>query len=84
VTFADGATAVTNLLVGADGAWSRVRSLLSDATPEYVGTSFVETYLFDSDTRHPASAKAVGGGALLSPVPGKGIQAHRESGRPLS
>jgi 2-polyprenyl-6-methoxyphenol hydroxylase-like FAD-dependent oxidoreductase len=80
VTFADGATAVTNLLVGADGAWSRVRSLLSDATPEYVGTSFVETYLFDSDARHPASAKAVGGGALFSPVPGKGIQAHRESG----
>jgi 2-polyprenyl-6-methoxyphenol hydroxylase-like FAD-dependent oxidoreductase len=67
-------------LVGADGAWSRVRPLLSDATPEYVGTSFVESYLFDGDTRHPASAKAVGGGALLANVPGKGIQAHRESG----
>jgi len=80
VTFADGTTVVASLLVGADGAWSRVRSLLSDAVPEYVGTSFVETYLFDSDTRHPDSAKAVGGGALFSPVPGKGIQAHRESG----
>jgi 2-polyprenyl-6-methoxyphenol hydroxylase-like FAD-dependent oxidoreductase len=80
VTFADGTTAVASLLVGADGAWSRVRSLLSDAVPEYVGTSFVETYLFDSDTRHPAGAKAVGGGALISIEPGKGIQAHRESG----
>ncbi|HVV09437.1 NAD(P)/FAD-dependent oxidoreductase [Amycolatopsis sp.] len=80
VTFANGATVITNLLVGADGAWSRVRPLLSGATPEYVGTSFIETYLFDSDTRHPASAKTVGGGALLSQVPGKGIQAHRESG----
>jgi 2-polyprenyl-6-methoxyphenol hydroxylase-like FAD-dependent oxidoreductase len=40
--------------------------------------SFVETYLFDGDTRHPAAAKAVGDGALLAPVPGKGIQAHRE------
>jgi 2-polyprenyl-6-methoxyphenol hydroxylase-like FAD-dependent oxidoreductase len=83
VTFADGTTAVTSLLVGADGAWSRVRPLLSDATPEYVGTSFIETYLFDGDTRHPASAKAVGGGSLFALAPGKGIGAHRESGGTL-
>ncbi|MFE2569885.1 FAD-dependent oxidoreductase [Streptomyces mirabilis] len=83
VTFADGTTAVTSLLVGADGAWSRVRPLLSDATPEYVGTSFIETYLFDGDTRHPASAQAVGGGALFALAPGKGIQAHRENGGTL-
>jgi 2-polyprenyl-6-methoxyphenol hydroxylase-like FAD-dependent oxidoreductase len=80
VTFADGGTDVTSLLVGADGAWSRVRPLLSDAVPAYAGTSFVETYLFDADNRHPASAKAVGGGALFSVEPGKGILAHRESG----
>jgi 2-polyprenyl-6-methoxyphenol hydroxylase-like FAD-dependent oxidoreductase len=80
VTFADGTTVVTSLLVGADGAWSRVRPLLSGAAPEYVGLSFVETYLFDGDNRHPAGAKAVGGGALCALVPGKGIQAHRESG----
>jgi 2-polyprenyl-6-methoxyphenol hydroxylase-like FAD-dependent oxidoreductase len=80
VCFADGTSVSTRLLVGADGAWSRVRTLLSDATPEYVGTSYIETYLFDADTRHPTSAKTVGGGALLAPVPGKGILAHRESG----
>lgn len=83
VTFADGTTVVTSLLVGADGAWSRVRPMLSDATPEYVGRSFIETYLFDSDTRHPATAKAVGGGSLFALAPGKGIQAHRESGDTL-
>lgn len=83
VTFADGSTAVTSLLIGADGAWSRVRPLLSDATPEYIGRSFVETYLFDADTRHPAAAKAVGGGSLFALAPGKGIQAHRESGGTL-
>jgi 2-polyprenyl-6-methoxyphenol hydroxylase-like FAD-dependent oxidoreductase len=80
LTFADGSTATTEVLVGADGAWSRVRPLLSDATPAYYGTSFVETYLFDADERHPASARAVGAGALLATVPGKGIQAHREAG----
>lgn len=83
VTFADGTTVVTSLLVGADGAWSRVRPLLSDAAPEYVGRAFIETYLFDGDTRHPASAKAVGGGSLFALAPGKGIQAHRESGGTL-
>jgi 2-polyprenyl-6-methoxyphenol hydroxylase-like FAD-dependent oxidoreductase len=83
VTFADGATVVTSLLVGADGAWSRVRPLLSDATPAYLGMSYVETYLFDGGTRHPAAAKAVGGGALAALAPGKGITAHRESGDTL-
>ncbi|WP_371503054.1 FAD-dependent monooxygenase [Kitasatospora sp. NBC_00374] len=80
VTFACGCTVVTSLLVGADGAWSRVRSLLCDATPEYAGTSFVETYLFEADTRHTAAAKAVGGGSMIAPSPGKEIFAHRESG----
>ena len=83
MTFADGGTVVTSLLVGADGAWSRVRPLLSTATPEYAGTSVVETYLFDADTRHPAAAKAVGGGLLIAPSPGKEIFAHRENGDTL-
>lgn len=78
VTFADGSMATTDLLVGADGAWSRVRPLVSDARPVYIGTSYVETYLFDADARHSASAAAVGQGALFCTQPGKGILAHRE------
>jgi 2-polyprenyl-6-methoxyphenol hydroxylase-like FAD-dependent oxidoreductase len=78
LTFGDGSIVTTRLVVGADGAWSRVRPLLSDVKPEYAGTSFIETYLFDADARHPASAKAVGGGALYALTPGKGIVAHRE------
>ena len=80
VTFADGASVTAGLLVGADGAWSRVRPLLSAARPAYVGTVFVETYLFDADERHPASAKAVGAGAMSALAPGRGISAHREPG----
>ncbi|MCO1582685.1 FAD-dependent monooxygenase [Crossiella sp. SN42] len=83
VTFANGATVVTSLLVGADGAWSQVRPLLSPATPEYAGTAFIETYLFEADTRHPAAAAAVGGGSLIAPTPGREIHAHRESGDTL-
>ncbi|WP_406308251.1 FAD-dependent oxidoreductase [Streptomyces griseoaurantiacus] len=83
VAFADGRTLVTELLVGADGAWSRIRPLLSAATPEYAGTSFVETYLHEADTRHPGAAKAVGGGMMFVPAPDRGITAHRERGDTL-
>jgi 2-polyprenyl-6-methoxyphenol hydroxylase-like FAD-dependent oxidoreductase len=68
------------LLVGADGAWSKIRPLLSGAMPEYAGMSFIETYLYDADERHPATAKAVGAGTMSALVPGKGIIAHREPG----
>ena len=80
LSFADGTAVTTELLVGADGAWSKVRPLLSGATPEYSGTTFIETYLYDVDEQHPATAEAVGGGAMYALTPGKGIVAHREAG----
>lgn len=78
--FADGHAVDTGLLVGADGAWSKVRSLVSPATPAYTGAVFVETYLHDVDVRHPEPAAAVGQGAMYALTPGKGIVAHREAG----
>ncbi|TWB27546.1 FAD-dependent oxidoreductase [Nitrospirillum bahiense] len=83
LTFTDEARVTTGLLVGADGAWSKVRPLLSDATPAYVGATFIDTYLFDADARYPATAQAVGGGGMFALTPGQGIFAHREPGGPL-
>jgi 2-polyprenyl-6-methoxyphenol hydroxylase-like FAD-dependent oxidoreductase len=81
--FTDGTTVRTSLLIGADGAWSQVRPLLSDATPEYIGFTSVETFLFNGDTRHRATAEAVGAGSLFALAPGKGFLAHRERGGTL-
>ena len=64
--------------MGADGAWSKVRPLLSEAKPVYAGITYVETYLYDCDARHKASAEVVGGGMMCAMAPGKGIMAHRE------
>ncbi len=80
LTFGDGSVVVSDLLVGADGAWSKVRPLLTDTTPAYVGVVFIETWLHDVDARRPATAAAAGGGALFALAPGRGIFAHREPG----
>ncbi|HEY3712404.1 MAG TPA: NAD(P)/FAD-dependent oxidoreductase [Amycolatopsis sp.] len=79
VTLADGTVFTTDLLVGADGAWSRVRPLLSVAKPAYTGVSFVELDLFDADARHPAEAAVIGGGSFFALAGGRGILAHRET-----
>ncbi|MGI5341137.1 FAD-dependent oxidoreductase [Streptomyces sp. CA-181903] len=79
VTFADGSAITTDLLIGADGAWSRIRPLVSDARPAYTGISFVETDLFDAATRHPRGAALVGGGFFIALGDERGVLAHRES-----
>jgi 2-polyprenyl-6-methoxyphenol hydroxylase-like FAD-dependent oxidoreductase len=78
LTFANGATVTTDLLVGADGAWSRIRPLLSQAKPVYAGISFIECFQHDPEGRYRPTDYAAGGITLMAPAPGKGIIGHRE------
>ncbi|KAJ7825346.1 FAD-binding monooxygenase, partial [Mycena olivaceomarginata] len=50
-------------IIGADGAWSRIRSVLSPAKPEYTGTVSIELSITDVDNRYPeiASLRNSGG-----------------------
>jgi 2-polyprenyl-6-methoxyphenol hydroxylase-like FAD-dependent oxidoreductase len=80
LTFTDGTSATTGILVGADGTWSKVRPLLSDEKPTYAGLSYVDSYLHDVDELHPEIAKTVGEGAMYAIQPGKGFLSHRETG----
>jgi len=76
VTFADGSGVTTDLLVGADGTWSKVRPLLSPATPEYSGISYVELHLSDAAERHPKAAALVGTGMLFALSDNKAMLGH--------
>ncbi|MGW1176299.1 FAD-dependent oxidoreductase [Kitasatospora sp. NPDC002543] len=75
----DGTAEEFDLVVGADGAWSRVRPALSPAVPRYTGVTFVETGFDRCDTRHPELARLVGDGSLLAKGVGRTLVAQRNS-----
>lgn len=66
-----------DLVVGADGTWSRVRPLLSAYEPHYSGLCFVEFGIDDIDHSHPALGKLVGHGKIDVEGDGKAIIAQR-------
>ncbi|GAA4930424.1 NAD(P)/FAD-dependent oxidoreductase [Nonomuraea thailandensis] len=80
VRFADGRQETFDLVVGADGAWSRVRPAVSSATPRYTGITMVETSLDDVDTRHPDLARLIGDGSLAVYGVSRALVAQRNSG----
>ncbi|MFF5212288.1 FAD-dependent oxidoreductase [Streptosporangium sp. NPDC000396] len=80
VRFADGRQETFDLVIGADGAWSRVRPAISSATPHYTGITSVETSLDDVDTRHPDLARLVGDGSMAVYGVNRALVAQRNSG----
>ncbi|MGS0896087.1 FAD-dependent oxidoreductase [Burkholderia stagnalis] len=66
-----------DLVVGADGAWSRIRPLLSPYQPQYSGLTFIEFGIDDIDRRHPALSRLVGRGKIDVHGDGKAIIAQR-------
>ncbi|MEV1023154.1 NAD(P)/FAD-dependent oxidoreductase [Streptomyces sp. NPDC050264] len=80
VRFADGRQETFDLVIGADGAWSRVRPAVSSVTPHCTGVTLVETSLDDVDTRHPGLARLIGDGSVAVYGVNRALVAQRSSG----
>ncbi|MBU3863509.1 FAD-dependent monooxygenase [Streptomyces sp. 4503] len=80
LSFADGTTIETDLVIGADGASSRVRPAVSPAVPGYTGVSFLEAWFSDVENRHPDIAELVGSGSAGAADGERGLFAQRNSG----
>ncbi|CAJ2510347.1 Uu.00g050500.m01.CDS01 [Anthostomella pinea] len=67
INFLDGTSFSSpyDLIVGADGAWSRVRKQLTDATPFFSGVSALDVWIEDVDAVAPDVAKFVGMGSCF-------------------
>ncbi|WJY37364.1 NAD(P)/FAD-dependent oxidoreductase [Streptomyces sp. P9-2B-2] len=68
-----------DLVIGADGAWSRVRPALSDDQPSYAGVTMVEARFDDVDHRHPGIAQLVGRGTMSAKAGGRSLVMQRNS-----
>ncbi|KAJ7512130.1 hypothetical protein B0H11DRAFT_1843899 [Mycena galericulata] len=71
--------AVHDFVVGAEGAWSRVRPALTSTVPEYSGLIFVDIFLADVSKKYPDLAEFVKGGMAMVLHDNKGIMVQRSS-----
>ncbi|MGW1057686.1 FAD-dependent oxidoreductase [Micromonospora rubida] len=78
--FADGTSVETDLVIGADGAFSRVRRAVSPAVPQYAGVSFLEAWFDDVENRHADLSALVGQGGARAGDGERGLFAQRNSG----
>ncbi|MEV8509181.1 NAD(P)/FAD-dependent oxidoreductase [Actinoplanes sp. NPDC051475] len=78
--FTDGTAVEADLVIGADGAFSRVRPAVSAAVPQYTGVSFLEARFDDVANRHADLSELVGQGGAHAADGKRGLFAQRNSG----
>lgn len=69
-----------DLVVGADGAWSRVRKILTGAVPRATGLIYYEWEIVDIDHKHPELARLLPKGKIAAVADDRGFVAQRSSG----
>lgn len=62
-----------DLVIGGDGAWSKVRKLVSEQMPFFSGITGVDVKISDSKNTQPELAERVGEGMCLTLGPNRGI-----------
>lgn len=77
--FENGRRIQASVLIGADGAGSRIRPLLTTEEPYYSGVSFIETEILNPDSEYPIISAMVGMGTFMALSDNKGLIAQRNS-----
>ncbi|ETN43822.1 uncharacterized protein HMPREF1541_11146 [Cyphellophora europaea CBS 101466] len=75
--FGDGGRHSFDLVVGADGAWSRIRSLVTDVRPSYAGVHNITLTIRNVTTKYPQVAKLVGPGSFSALGMNHGVMSQR-------
>lgn len=68
---------IFDLVIGADGAWSQVRRLLTDVKPHYSGTQCITTTFRNITTKYPHLAELVGRGSFSALGLRHGVMSQR-------
>lgn len=66
-----------DLVIGADGAWSKIRPILSDVKPQSSGLQYLTLLIRDIATSYPHLATLVGKGSFLALGNKHGLDSHR-------
>ncbi|PFH59106.1 hypothetical protein XA68_12797 [Ophiocordyceps unilateralis] len=77
VELAGSDSATYDLVIGADGAWSRVRALVSDTKPAYCGTQLVTATLRHASAHDPDLVDLSGSGSLWALGHGNALMTQR-------
>ncbi|ODA81318.1 hypothetical protein RJ55_04283 [Drechmeria coniospora] len=75
--FGPDGTSEHDFVVGADGAWSKVRPLLTDVKPQYGGISFNTLHILRVTENHPELTSMIGPGSCMILGDAKGLFTHR-------
>ena len=77
--FADGTEQTFDLIVGADGTWSKIRPAVSSIIPKYTGILVIEFGIDKVEQRFPDTAAMAGRGLTFALGDTKSIASHRNA-----
>ncbi|KAF1816273.1 salicylate hydroxylase [Eremomyces bilateralis CBS 781.70] len=68
-----------DLVIGADGAWSKVRNVLTDVKPRYSGIQNINVTIRHITSKYPKLAELVGAGTFMALGTKHGVMSQRTS-----